>query len=92
MNSPAASHSCLAFVLLGLTLVTAPCYARLLDSPDLTQSALQPLVDAQDSDHASISPKTATDGLQLSGSFTYSISGGNVTLRSTASPIHQPRV
>ena len=82
MNNRLALHCSRALVALALALpiLTAPAHARISDSPDLAQSASQPLTDAQDSDRASISPKTAADGLQLSGNFTYSISGGNVTL------------
>lgn len=75
-----AAHWSLAFVVLALMLVAPLSYARLVDFPDAAQSATQPLGDADGADHSAISAKTAANGLQMSGSYSYSISGTSVTL------------
>ncbi len=82
MNTRRTVHYGIALLslLLALPFGIITAHARITDNPDLAQSAPQALGDGQPADRAAISAKTAANGLQMVGNFSYTISGGNVQI------------
>ncbi|MFO1310616.1 MAG: hypothetical protein U1F41_00980 [Burkholderiales bacterium] len=76
----ARCRTALLCLLLALPLAIPIAQARITDQSDNAQSAVQALGDSQPADHAAISAKTAANGLQMIGNFSYTISGGTVQI------------